>query len=166
MNIEVKEVLVEAHNSVGKVERYYALLRRAYQILFDELAEQQIDKETLLQMAVKACNDSTGPNGLVPTLLVFGAYPRMSDMDSLTPSIVKRAEAIRLAMREVRSMHAKRQVADALAMRNGLNTLLTLSLPLDSEVRKKLALVAITSPRYKQEYLEQRARGVYITTIC
>ena len=30
-------------------------------------------------MAVKALNDSTGPNSLVPTLLVFGAFPWMSD---------------------------------------------------------------------------------------
>jgi hypothetical protein len=33
MAIEVKEVLVEAHNSVGQVERYYALLRRVYEII-------------------------------------------------------------------------------------------------------------------------------------
>jgi len=34
-------------------------------------------------MAIKALNDSIGPNGLVPTLLVFGAFPRMSDSDVL-----------------------------------------------------------------------------------
>ncbi|KAI2634264.1 hypothetical protein GGS26DRAFT_553076 [Hypomontagnella submonticulosa] len=28
-------------------------------------------------MAVKAVNDTAGPDGLVPTLLVFGAYPRL-----------------------------------------------------------------------------------------
>ena len=37
MSIEVKEVPVEAHNSVGKVERYHAPLRRAYEILREEL---------------------------------------------------------------------------------------------------------------------------------
>jgi len=26
-------------------------------------------------MAVKAVNDTAGPDGLVPTLLVYGAYP-------------------------------------------------------------------------------------------
>ena len=31
--IKVKEVLVEAYNSSGKVERYYALLKRLYEIL-------------------------------------------------------------------------------------------------------------------------------------
>jgi hypothetical protein len=74
MAIEVKEVLVEAYNSVGQVERYYAPLRRAYKIIQDKLKDEQIDKEIMLQMAVKAINDSAGPDGIVPTLLVFGAY--------------------------------------------------------------------------------------------
>ena len=33
MAIEIKEVPVEAHNSVGKVERYHTPLRRAYEII-------------------------------------------------------------------------------------------------------------------------------------
>jgi hypothetical protein len=31
---------------------------------------------------------------------------------------------------------------------------------------KKLKLVNVNSPDFKQEYLEQRARGAYIATIC
>jgi len=31
--IEIKEVLVEAYNSVGLVERYYTPLRRVYKII-------------------------------------------------------------------------------------------------------------------------------------
>ena len=37
MAIEVKEVPVKAHNSVGKVERYHTLLRRVYEIISLEL---------------------------------------------------------------------------------------------------------------------------------
>ena len=33
----------------------------------------------VLQMAVKAVNDTAGPDGLVPALLVFGTYPRLSE---------------------------------------------------------------------------------------
>jgi len=73
MAIKVKEVPVKAHNSVGKVERYYAPLRRVYKIISLEL--EDASEELTLQMAVKAVNDSAGPDGLVPTLLVFGAYP-------------------------------------------------------------------------------------------
>jgi hypothetical protein len=135
MSIKVKEAPVEAHNSVGKVERYHAPLRRAYEILREELKDENIDKEMILQMAVKAVNDSAGPDGIVPTLLVFGAYPRMTDMDPPSPSVVKRAEAIRAATKEVRRLHAERQVNDALAMRNGPNITTTLDLPLQSDVR-------------------------------
>jgi len=38
-------------------------------------------------MAVKALNNSIGPNGLVPTLLVFGAFPQILNSDILAPSI-------------------------------------------------------------------------------
>ena len=37
MVIKVKEVPIKAYNSIRKVERYYALLRRVYKIIFLEL---------------------------------------------------------------------------------------------------------------------------------
>ena len=52
-------------------------------------------------MAVKAVNDTAGPNGFVPTLPVFGAYPRMHAPDPLAPSVSQRAAAIEKAMDEV-----------------------------------------------------------------
>jgi hypothetical protein len=102
MAIEIKEVLVKAHNSVGQVERYYTPLQHAYEIIQDELKDKQIDKEIILQMAVKTINDLAGPDGIVPTLLVFGAYPRLTKMDPPSPSVTKRAEAICVATKEVR----------------------------------------------------------------
>ena len=132
MAIEVKEVPVKAHNSVGKVERYYVPLRRVYKIISSEL--KGISEELTLQMAVKAVNDFAGPDGLVPTLLVFGAYPRMTDDSPPSPSVVQRAEAIRKATKEVRRIYATRQVNDALGMRNGPNTSTTLNLLLQSKV--------------------------------
>ena len=38
-------------------------------------------------MAIKVLNNSTGPNGLVLTLLVFGAFPQILDSDILVPLI-------------------------------------------------------------------------------
>ena len=66
---------------MGIVERYYAPLRRAYEIVTEELRGYLVRKPALLQMAVKAVNDIASPNGLVPTLLVFRTYLRMSDLD-------------------------------------------------------------------------------------
>jgi hypothetical protein len=39
-------------------------------------------------MAVKAINNTARPNGLVPTLLVFGIYLRLSSFNTLTPLII------------------------------------------------------------------------------
>jgi hypothetical protein len=33
-------------------------------------------------MAVKAVNNTAGPDGLVPTLLVFGAFSQMTELDA------------------------------------------------------------------------------------
>jgi len=76
MAIEIKEVPVEAHNSIGKVKHYHTPLQQAYDIILSELNGSS--KDLILQMAVKAVNNLAGPNGLVPTLLVFGAYPCMT----------------------------------------------------------------------------------------
>jgi hypothetical protein len=45
-------------------------------------------------MAIKAINDTVGPNGLVPTLLVYGAYLRISNLGHPTLSITERAAII------------------------------------------------------------------------
>ena len=58
-------------------------------------------------MAVKAVNDTAGPNGLVPTLLVYGAYLRISNLDPPTPSIIERVAIIRKVMAEIVKLWAK-----------------------------------------------------------
>jgi hypothetical protein len=77
MIIEIEEVPVEAHHSIGKIEKYHGPVRRAYEIIMKKLGTA-ISPPNALQMAIKSVNDTAGPNGLVPTLLVFGAYPRLT----------------------------------------------------------------------------------------
>jgi hypothetical protein len=55
---------------------------------------KDIYKELALQMAIKAVNDTAGPDGLVPTLLVYRAYLWISNLDPLAPSITDRAAII------------------------------------------------------------------------
>jgi hypothetical protein len=121
-------VPVKAHNSIGKVEQYYGLLQQAYKILSSELPSA--NKEAILQITVKAVNNSIGPDGIVPTLLIFGAYPCITRDSLPSPFITERAEAIHKAIKEVRRLYAEQQVNNALAIRNRLNTkpILTLSL--------------------------------------
>jgi hypothetical protein len=81
-------------------------------------------------MAVKAVNDSAGPDGIVLILLIFGLYLRITEIDAPSLTIVKRAEAIHAATKEVRRLYAKQQVSDAFAIHNSLNTMATVDLPL------------------------------------
>ena len=128
----VKTVPVEAHWSIGIVERYHGILRRIYFIIREELPS--LANTRMLQMAVKAINDTAGPDGLVPTLLVFGAYPRLVDYDPPAPSVTKRAAVLKKATAEVRRLFAQRQTNDALNTRNGPSSAAILSLPINSDV--------------------------------
>jgi hypothetical protein len=83
MAIITKSIPVEAYWSVGLIERAYLILQCAYNIISEELKRSGLNKDITLQIAVKAVNDSAGPDGLVPTLLVFRAYPRLSKLDLL-----------------------------------------------------------------------------------
>jgi hypothetical protein len=59
-------------------------------------------------MAVKAVNNTAEPNGLIPTLLVFEAFPRISHNSPPSPSITKRAKAVNQAMKKLRKHMAAR----------------------------------------------------------
>ena len=87
-----------------------------------------------LQMAFKAINDSAGLNGLVPTLLVFRAYPRIVEADASSPTVAQRAAAIKKAMAEIQKLRAERQIIEALNIRNGLNTTAIHDLPPNSPI--------------------------------
>ena len=85
-------------------------------------------------MAVKAVNNTASPNGLVPTLLVYGAYLRISKLDPPAPSVTDRVAVIRKAMAEIVKLRAKQTINNALYYRNGPNTTPVYNLPLNSKV--------------------------------
>ena len=58
-------------------------------------------------MAVKAINNTTGLDGLVPTLLVYGAYLRISNLDPPAPSIIERVAIIRKVIAKIVKLRAK-----------------------------------------------------------
>ena len=58
-------------------------------------------------MAIKAVNDIAGPDRLVLTLLVYRAYPRISNLDPPAPSITEQVAVIRKAMAEIVKLWAK-----------------------------------------------------------
>jgi hypothetical protein len=74
-----------------------------------------------LQIVVKTINDLAGPDGIILILLVFGAYPRITNNSLLSPITIKRAEAIRKASNKIRKFYAKRYINNALRIRNSPN---------------------------------------------
>lgn len=131
--IQLKAVPVEAHHSIGKVERAHQQLKRAFRIIKEESPESTDDE--CLQTALKCCNDTMGPNGLIPILLVFGAYPRTTSASPPSPDVSQRARAIEKAMRALREVSARRQINEAIATRNGPDIGVNLDMPLSSDVR-------------------------------
>ena len=101
MAIKIKEVPIKAHNSIGKVEKYYTLLQQAYKIIQNELVDKQVDKKINLQIAVKAINNLARLDRIIPTLLVFGVYPQITKINTLSLFIIKRAEAICAAIKKI-----------------------------------------------------------------
>jgi hypothetical protein len=93
-----------------------------------------ISKELILQMTVKAINDTADSDELMSTLLVFEAYSRMHAMNSSISSINQRTITIEKVMIKVRKFRTERQIADALNIRNDLIIISIHDLLLNSNV--------------------------------
>ena len=66
---------------MGIVKRYYGPIRRAYSIIIAKIPG--ISKDIALQMAFKAINNIARLDKLVLTLLVYSAYPQITEYDPL-----------------------------------------------------------------------------------
>lgn len=73
LRIRTKTVPVESAISLKIGGRYYQPIRRAFQIIKNK--SPATGKDAALQMTIEANNDSVGPKGFYPTLLVYGALP-------------------------------------------------------------------------------------------
>lgn len=105
--IQILETPIECPGSMSHIERYHGPLRVAYEKLATELKGER--KDDLLKMAVSATNNTTGPEGLCPTLYVFGAIPRPA-RTSIAPDQLTRARAIDAAMKEVQQYHTRKKI--------------------------------------------------------
>ncbi len=103
---------VKAHNSIGKVEQYHTPVCRVYKLFLKSFPK--ISKEERLALSVKYVNDTVGLDGLVPTLLVFGVYPRILSSKGPLALTSERAKAIEKGIEEVRKCYTVRKVHEAL----------------------------------------------------
>ena len=85
-------------------------------------------------MAVKVVNNTAGSDGLIPILLVFGAYLHMHNIDQPAPTIIQKSTAFQTAIEQVRKIRAKNQVINALNTKNKLIINLIYNLLLNSNI--------------------------------
>lgn len=103
---------VDSHNSLGSGERYHEPLRRVYRKIREVYPKMK--KETTLRLAIKAYNDTLGPEGLVPSLLVFGCLPRFPSVDSSIPAQSDRMTALREARSEMETIVSQLRIRRAI----------------------------------------------------
>ena len=103
---------VESHNSIAKEEKYHDTLRRIF--LKIQTDYKKLEKETILKLTIKAMNDTMGPNGLVPSLLVFGALPRFPAIANNLANQRDRMETLQMAKDEMEQIVAEQRLKTAL----------------------------------------------------
>lgn len=107
------------------MQSFFNYQDRVYHLSFDDA----------LLGAVKGINDSTGPDGLIPTLLVFGAMSMLSkNHDPPQPDIHKRAAVVAKATKSMSQYFLWRRISDAKQQRNGPDVTDVRGTPLGSHV--------------------------------
>ena len=110
--IHVEIVPTEAHHKIGLVERYHEVDRKVYEKL--KIDDPTMSRELRLSTTFRCINDSAGPNGMVPTLLVFGSYPRLGvKSETIAPTTIERANSIREATDLAESLHRRERIRRA-----------------------------------------------------
>ena len=82
---------------------------------------------------LRPISDTAGPDRIVPTLLVFGAFPRMSEFDAPSPTVSQRSAVLAKATVEICKLQSTRQMNEALYQRNGPAPVIQ-DLPLNTQV--------------------------------
>ena len=73
--VKVCQTGIQSHNSLGIGERYHAPLRNTFRKLCIEYP--RLRDELLLALSTNAINDTLGPEGVVPSELVYGEFPSL-----------------------------------------------------------------------------------------
>lgn len=120
VGVTVQESGIEHHNALGSGERYHDPLRRIFIKIRHE--SPSVKPKLDLRIALKAMNDTMGPEGLVPTLLVFGCLPKLPTINTNLPGQRERMRALQQARKEMATITAEIRIQRALSSRVPRNT--------------------------------------------
>lgn len=106
--VQLEATAIESQSSLGLGEMYHEPLRTTYRKL--KVINPAVSAEFILGCAV---NDTLGPEGLVPSALVFGEYPSLrtiSEPLQESSNLSNRAEVAMAARSEMSKIMAKKRV--------------------------------------------------------
>ena len=109
-----KKLSTESHNSLSLCEGYHSVVCRVYNKIKTELAH--LPKQALLSLAVLSINKINGPEGKVPTVLLFVTHPLLTVLDLMTKPTPKkqRFETMKLARHEMETIPVPQGMKSAL----------------------------------------------------
>jgi hypothetical protein len=96
--IYLRHTGTESHNSLGAGEQIHSRIRSVYNKITSEYPS--LSRELRPSITVKALNDTAGPDGLVPSLFVFGTFPRTPDAPKEFPAQRAKFQAMKTARAE------------------------------------------------------------------
>ena len=114
-DVDVVRTGIESHSSMGIGERYHAPLRNTFRKL--KLEYPRVKPSLLLSMSVFAMNNTLGPEGVVPSVLVFGEFPSLRTLhEAPIPKValVDRSRIANAARKEMEHHMAHMRVQRAL----------------------------------------------------
>lgn len=106
---------MESHNSLALVEPCNAPLRRWFHKICH--AEPSIIPELALKIAQNALNDTMGPNGLVPTLVVYEILRRLTTASPQIADQQLRMRALEIARREMETVVTHLRITQEMSSR-------------------------------------------------
>ena len=114
-NTSVDSTGVETHSSIGLGERYHQPLRQTFRKIMT--AHPKTPPARALAASVKAINDKLGPEGLVPSALVFGEFLPVftkSEAPAARLTLKESASVAQSARKEMGKIMAEMRVRRAL----------------------------------------------------
>lgn len=154
--IRIQPSGVESHNALGSGERYHSYLKQVYTKVCD--SQPDVDRKHALRLSVKAFNDTAGPKGLVPTLLVFGILPRMPVNPRDLPEQRVRFKIMKDARDEMTKLTALTRIQRA------LNCYVPMATDLDIRISDRVLIYRERPKRWEGPYSVIDVRGKMVVT--
>lgn len=102
---------IENQNAIGPGKTFHHSLPRIYSKL--KIEHPKVPKEFVVRLSIKTVNDTRGPSGIYPPLLVFDITPSFTNRN--VPAQAERMRALACAQKLMESVREEERIRSALA---------------------------------------------------